>query len=161
MAEELFCINHPKRTTRIRCSSCDSPICVKCMRQSSVGMKCPVCASPPRRARMLGKPRHYILGGSAGLLSAALAGALLFRARIGFFGLFGSIILGFLVSSVVVRASAGQHHSGIQIAAGVCTAAGLAAGAVVAGLPVAALSRGPFVLSLLVAAGAAAFFAGR
>lgn len=110
---------------------------------------------------MLGRPRHYIQAGLAGFSAATVAGALLIGARIGFFGWIGSIVVGYGVSAAVVRASARQRHSGIQATAAISTAAGLVAGALLVGLPLQALMRGPFLFPLVIAAGAAAFFAGR
>lgn len=47
------CYRHPDRETRIACSSCDRPICVECMRTASVGQKCPECAAPVGRNRVI------------------------------------------------------------------------------------------------------------
>lgn len=110
---------------------------------------------------MLGKPRHYVMGALAGLATATVAGALSIRARIGFFGFFWSILVGYVVALVVVRASARQRHPGIQATAAATTAAGLAAGTLLAGLPPNALVRTPFLFALVVSAGAAALFSGR
>ncbi len=47
------CYRHPDRETRLSCSTCDRPICVDCMRTASVGQKCPECATPDKRARVI------------------------------------------------------------------------------------------------------------
>jgi membrane associated rhomboid family serine protease len=47
------CYRHPDRETRISCSSCERPICVECMRTASVGQKCPECAAPVGRSRVI------------------------------------------------------------------------------------------------------------
>jgi membrane associated rhomboid family serine protease len=47
------CYRHPDRETRLGCSSCERPICVECMRQGSVGQKCPECARPEGRSRVI------------------------------------------------------------------------------------------------------------
>src|ERR1017187_1541315 len=39
------CYRHPSRETRVSCSSCGRPICPDCMTPTSVGMRCPECAS--------------------------------------------------------------------------------------------------------------------
>jgi membrane associated rhomboid family serine protease len=47
------CYRHPDRETRISCSSCERPICVECTRTASVGQKCPECAAPTGRSRVI------------------------------------------------------------------------------------------------------------
>jgi membrane associated rhomboid family serine protease len=47
------CYRHPDRETRLGCSSCERPICVECMRTASVGQKCPECAAPEGRSRII------------------------------------------------------------------------------------------------------------
>lgn len=39
------CARHPDVETRLRCSSCDTPICPDCGREAAVGFKCPECAA--------------------------------------------------------------------------------------------------------------------
>jgi membrane associated rhomboid family serine protease len=38
------CYRHPGRTTLVRCSRCERPICTDCMRPAPVGIQCPECA---------------------------------------------------------------------------------------------------------------------
>lgn len=47
------CHFHPERETRISCTSCDRPICVDCIVDASVGQKCPECAAPEGRHRVI------------------------------------------------------------------------------------------------------------
>lgn len=47
------CYRHPDRPTRLACSSCGKPICVDCSHQASVGQKCPACAAPSGRNRVI------------------------------------------------------------------------------------------------------------
>lgn len=46
---QVSCYRHPGRVTRLRCSSCDQPICVDCSHDASVGQKCPRCTGRGQR----------------------------------------------------------------------------------------------------------------
>ena len=42
--EPLTCPRHPDAETYLRCSSCESPICLDCSHEAAVGYQCPDCA---------------------------------------------------------------------------------------------------------------------
>lgn len=44
MPAPTACAQHPDVQTRLRCSSCETPICPACGREAAVGYKCPACA---------------------------------------------------------------------------------------------------------------------
>ncbi len=48
-----YCYRHPGRATRLSCSECGRPICVECSRDAAVGQKCPECATPVGRNRVI------------------------------------------------------------------------------------------------------------
>ena len=155
------CVNHPKTETRVRCTSCDSPICTQCMREASVGMKCPKCARPPLRARVPGKPRHYVAATFAGLMVSVLIGGISFALRFPIIGFFLPMIAGFVVGSVVVRAASGLSNGFIRGIAIVTTGLGLLAAPVLLGIPLALLVKSGFVLPAIIAAAVAGFRVGR
>jgi membrane associated rhomboid family serine protease len=45
------CYRHPSRETNVSCSNCGRPICPDCMTSTSVGMRCPECASQRTRVK--------------------------------------------------------------------------------------------------------------
>jgi membrane associated rhomboid family serine protease len=47
------CYRHPDRTTYLSCSECGRPICPDCSRDAPVGQKCPECARPTGRHRVV------------------------------------------------------------------------------------------------------------
>lgn len=47
------CYRHPDRITGLSCSSCGKSICVECSHDASVGQRCPECAVPTGRARVV------------------------------------------------------------------------------------------------------------
>lgn len=47
------CYRHPDRATRLSCANCGRPICVDCSIDAAVGQKCPECARPEGRNRVV------------------------------------------------------------------------------------------------------------
>jgi len=47
------CYRHTDRATRLACSECGRSICVECTHDSAVGQKCPICAGPQQRTRIV------------------------------------------------------------------------------------------------------------
>jgi membrane associated rhomboid family serine protease len=47
------CYRHPGRETRLACTTCGRPICGECTIDASVGQKCPDCAAPEGRHRVI------------------------------------------------------------------------------------------------------------
>ena len=47
------CYRHPDRATRLSCANCGKPICVDCSIDAAVGQKCPDCARPEGRNRVV------------------------------------------------------------------------------------------------------------
>jgi hypothetical protein len=104
-AGTLYCYNHPKRETGLRCTSCDRPICSECVRPAAVGQLCPECA----RSR---RPTNYKVSGGSLAVSAAVAlvfgilasvAAGLALGMIGFFGLYLAIFIGPMAGELLVR----------------------------------------------------------
>ena len=48
------CYRHPDRETGVSCSNCGRPICPDCMTTTSVGMRCPECASQRTKVKTMG-----------------------------------------------------------------------------------------------------------
>jgi hypothetical protein len=156
---DLYCVNHPDRTTRVRCSSCNNPICTQCMRETVVGMKCPSCARVPARVRY-GKPKHYLLAVGGGLGVAAIMGAVLSLFRFGLLGFFIPVLIGAAVGEVVRRASGRRGERIFQVIAAATTVGGLALGAVVVGVPLLFLLSPGWLISAAIASLFAALRAG-
>lgn len=53
MTDASYCYRHPDRATRLSCSSCGRPICVDCTIDTPVGQKCPECARPEGRHKVI------------------------------------------------------------------------------------------------------------
>lgn len=128
-------MNHPGRATRVKCSSCFDPICVSCMRETPVGMKCPDCARQPLRVRY-GKPSRYLYAAGAGLGAAGICGAALALAGL---GIFLAALAGLLIGEVIYRTSGGHPAKAIRILAAIVTVIGLSLGVRLTGVPMSAL----------------------
>ncbi|MEX0791449.1 MAG: hypothetical protein WD178_11810 [Actinomycetota bacterium] len=152
---ELICARHPRSTTLIRCCNCNTPICVKCMHETPVGMKCPDCARV--EFRKSGGRRQYAAG-VAGLLAAAILGY-------GAFSMWGrvtfliALALG-AVSGLVVQ-KVGIRRRGLGGTAALAAICGLAMAALALGAALPYLATPMFLIPGGVAAAAAAFVATR
>lgn len=47
------CYRHPDRETRLSCTVCERPICTECKTAASVGQRCPECATPSGRSKVI------------------------------------------------------------------------------------------------------------
>jgi len=80
------CYRHGDRETRLSCSNCGRPICVECTRTAPVGQKCPECAAPTGRSKVITAGQLY--GGTLrqrapvvfGLIAASVAAFLVLPA---------------------------------------------------------------------------------
>ncbi|HEU4868304.1 MAG TPA: hypothetical protein VFV09_11310 [Actinomycetota bacterium] len=152
---DLVCARHPRSSTLIRCCNCDTPICVKCMNETPVGMKCPDCARV--EFRKSGGRRQYAAG-AVGLLTAAVIGYGVFSAfgRVSFLV---AIALGAATGFVVRKV--GARRRGLGGTAALAAICGLALAALALGAVPGFLASPMFLVPGGVAAAAAAFLATR
>lgn len=84
MTALAHCHWHPDRETGLRCSSCGRSVCVECMRQHPVGVRCKECISihqlPTHQA-----PASYVARGVAAAVGLGLGGAVGLALVLGFF----------------------------------------------------------------------------
>lgn len=153
----LRCVNHPGRETRVKCSACGSPVCVQCMRESAVGIKCPDCSRLPRRARRAGKPRHLLFAGLAGLGAATAAGVVLVFFGRGLIGIFLPFVAGLLVGEAVLRASSRLRDRRYLVVAGITTFLGVLGGPLLLGLPLGAVVQPSWLIGAGIATAAAVY----
>ena len=85
MAE--YCYKHTDTETLLHCGNCGRPICVKCVVQHPVGIRCRECARPTRVPTLDVTPVFY-----ARAVAAAIG--------IGVAGFFGLILVSWLLSSL-------------------------------------------------------------
>ena len=56
-SDSMRCYRHPDRSTSLRCSRCDRPICPFCSHDSPVGQRCPDCSRGSRATRVVNARR--------------------------------------------------------------------------------------------------------
>jgi hypothetical protein len=71
--EILYCYNHPRRETRLRCNKCGRPICTDCAVRTPVGLRCKACVRQQQDKFYTATPADQFKG----LLMAVLGGILL------------------------------------------------------------------------------------
>jgi len=101
-AQVMYCVNHPKIETLIRCSKCLDPICQKCAVRTPVGLRCPKCAWAGRSPSYVLAPHEYVLVALVALVASLIGGAIV--AQIGLlFAFFLSVPIGGLIAEAVWR----------------------------------------------------------
>lgn len=95
--EPLYCVNHPKVATYLRCSRCGAPICPKCAVRTEVGYRCPDCTKRQQRVFYAGfRSIYYLVAGAVALPLALLAGWIM--PALGWFVLFLGPLVGLGIS---------------------------------------------------------------
>lgn len=122
----IYCVNHPRTETLIRCSRCLDPICIKCAIRTPVGLRCPKCARRGRSPLYVLKSQHYLIVTAVALVVSVVAGALMTQAG-PFIALFLSIPVGGIIAEAVLRTSRKRGRP-VQIITGVSIALGALAG---------------------------------
>lgn len=121
--EVIYCVNHPKTETLIRCSKCLDPICTKCAIRTPVGLRCAKCARIGRSPLYILGPQHYIVAALVALAASLVTSAILTQ-----LGLLFTIILsaptGGLIGELVLRSTRGKRGRPVQIITAVCIALG-------------------------------------
>jgi hypothetical protein len=125
-ADTLYCINHPKRATLLRCNKCLQPICTQCAVRTPVGMRCPACARRNRSPLYVARPQHYAVAVVVALVLSLVAGAL--AAQLGLWiAFFLAAPVGAIIAEGVLRTTKKRGRA-MQVITAVCIALGAYAG---------------------------------
>ncbi len=109
------CFNHPRRETMVHCGKCDRPICVKCMVQTPVGMRCRDCAQLKRLPQFdVGLP--LLARASAGGLAAATVSWLLIT-YVSYLSFFAAIVVGFAAAAAMSPLAKRRTSRPLEVAA--------------------------------------------
>lgn len=157
MPEPTTCARHPSVETRLRCSSCDTPICPRCAVEAPIGMRCPDCARPAGGGGLRRRPDQVARAAGVAALGAVVGGALigLVRLVLPIGGLIVAYVVGLQLGRQVRSAARGNTVDVVRALA----VTGAVASALVAEVVIAVVGGGAVGVSLgtLLRAGVAAF----
>lgn len=95
----LYCANHPKVETTLRCNNCEKPICPKCAVLTPTGYRCRECVRGQQKvfetAQWIDFPLAFVLAGILSFLGSLLA------TMFGFLTIFIAPIAGTIIAEVI------------------------------------------------------------
>ncbi len=93
MNEPLYCANHPKVETRLRCNKCGKPICMQCAVRTPVGYRCRECVNAQQRTFYAGfRSSYYLIAAVVALPLSLVAGWLI--PQLGWYTIFLGPVVG-------------------------------------------------------------------
>ncbi len=120
-----YCYKHTETETALQCGSCDRPICVKCVVQHPVGIRCQECARARKIPVLDVTPSYYARAvaaavGVGGVFVLLVVGSSLLP--LGFIGFYLRLLalvgLGYVMGSAVSQAVNRKRGRGLQWVAG-------------------------------------------
>ena len=97
--DKMYCVNHPKRETRLRCNRCERPICTSCAVLTPTGYRCKDCVRGQQKIFDTAKWWDYPMGAATAFIISMLGS--LFSNSFGFF----AIIIAFGIGIGIVAAA--------------------------------------------------------
>ncbi len=121
--EPVYCINHPRVETRLRCNRCNAPICPKCAVRTPVGFRCPQCVRGQQDVFYSATTGDNLMAVVVSLPLAVVAGFIM--NYLGwFFAIFLGPLIGGLIAEAVYRANGRRRGRQIKWIVGICIVAG-------------------------------------
>ena len=121
-----YCYRHPDTETALSCGHCNRPICVKCVVQHPVGIRCPECGRPTKIPQWDITPSYYAraIGAATAISIAGVLGLVFLRALLpGILGYYASLAalvgIGYLIGQGISRVVSGKRGRELQWVAGV------------------------------------------
>jgi hypothetical protein len=100
----LFCVNHPRVETNLRCNRCGDPICARCAVLTPVGYRCPKCVKQQQATFYTGLSVDYLIAALVSLPAAAAGAYIISLLGWWLLAIFISPVAGALVSDLAWRA---------------------------------------------------------
>jgi len=123
LEEPLYCINHPKVETRLRCNRCGNPICPKCAVQTPVGFRCKQCIKGQQAVFYSATPLDYVIAVVIGLVASTMAAFIISAVGI-FFAFFLAPLAGGVIAEVVRWATGRRRGRWVWLVVSACIMVG-------------------------------------
>jgi MFS family permease len=121
--EPLYCVNHPKTETRLRCNRCGNPICPKCAVQTPVGFRCKQCVKGQQAVFYSATSLDYLIAVVIGLVASIIAAFIISAVGI-FFTLFLAPAAGGIIAEVVRWATGRRRGRWVWLVVSACIVVG-------------------------------------
>ncbi len=72
----IYCTNHPKTETLLRCNKCGRPFCLRCLERTPVGYRCKECLSNQRAGYFTATPVDYVVAALVGTVASMVGGGI-------------------------------------------------------------------------------------
>ncbi len=98
----VFCVNHPKTETLLRCNKCGKPVCIKCVVRTPVGYRCKECLNIQHAGYYTATSLDYAIVAAVGTLASIIAGGI--AAALGgfwFFAIFYAPAAGGIIAELI------------------------------------------------------------
>ena len=127
LEEPLYCVNHPKTETWLRCNRCGNPICPKCVVRTPVGFRCKQCIKGQQAVFYSATPLDYLIAVVIGLVASGIAGTIM-NGLGWFLALFLGPLVGGLIAEAVRRAIGRRRGRWIWLVVSACVVVGALVG---------------------------------
>ena len=121
--EPLYCVNHPKTETRLRCNRCGNPICPKCVVQTPVGFRCKQCVKGQQAVFYSATSLDYLIAVVIGLVASIIAAFIISAVGI-FFAFFLAPLAGGVIAEVVRWATGRRRGRWVWLVVSACIMVG-------------------------------------
>ncbi len=121
--EPLYCVNHPKIETRLRCNRCGNPICPKCAVRTPVGFRCKQCIKGQQAVFYSATPVDYFIAVVIGLVVSIIAAFIISAVGI-FFTFFLAPAAGGVIAEVVRWATGRRRGRWMWLVVSACIVMG-------------------------------------
>ena len=115
------CVFHPEVETGLSCSRCDRPICVRCMVQAPVGIRCRECASVQKLPTFDVQPSFYLrailAGGTVAVLTGLVWGLIVQFVPVPYLAGLLSLLVGYAVGESISLATNRKRGNGLMVLA--------------------------------------------
>ncbi len=106
----VYCVNHPKTETLLRCNRCGRPVCIKCVERTPVGYRCKDCLNTQQAGYYTATPADYTVAAIVGVVASVAGGAIAMAIGYFLFEIFYAPFAGGIIAELIHRSA--QKHRG-------------------------------------------------